>query len=165
MGGWLILCLSHIWCQAITQTTAGPHLADIFTAFSFILIQMFNCFFGFNVLWVIIGTSYGVMLNQRWHSSTLVQGMAWWRQVTSHYLSQCWPRSMSPYSTTRPQWVNKPKNRLIWFLTWNYDISCVEIFVSIMLCHLCHVMLLTSLNESWTRQSQKDEIWVITFLH
>ena len=37
--------------------------------------------------------------------STLVQVMAWCRQATSHYLSQCWPRSMSPYGITRPQWV------------------------------------------------------------
>ena len=41
--------------------------------------------------------------------STLVQVMAWSHQATSHYLSQCWPRSMSPYNVTRPQWV-KPKN-------------------------------------------------------
>ena len=32
--------------------------------------------------------------------------MAWWRQATSHYLSQYWPRSMSPYCTTRSQCVN-----------------------------------------------------------
>ena len=38
--------------------------------------------------------------------STSVQVMAWCRQATSHYLSQCWPRSMSPYGVTRPQWVN-----------------------------------------------------------
>ena len=38
--------------------------------------------------------------------STLVQVMAWYRQATSHYLSQCWPSSMSPYGVTRPQWVN-----------------------------------------------------------
>ena len=31
--------------------------------------------------------------------------MAWCRQATSHYLSQCWPRSLSPYGFTRPQWV------------------------------------------------------------
>ena len=37
--------------------------------------------------------------------STLVQVMAWCRQATSHYLSQCWPRSLSPYGVTRPQWV------------------------------------------------------------
>ena len=38
--------------------------------------------------------------------STLVQVMAWCRQATSHYLSQCWPWSMPPYGVTRPQWVN-----------------------------------------------------------
>ena len=38
--------------------------------------------------------------------STLVPVMAWCRQATSHYLSQCWPRSMPPCGITRPQWVN-----------------------------------------------------------
>ena len=38
--------------------------------------------------------------------SALAQVMAWCRQATSHYLSQCWPRSTSPYGVTRPQWVN-----------------------------------------------------------
>ena len=35
--------------------------------------------------------------------STLVQVMAWCRQAASHYLSQCCPRSLSPYGVTRPQ--------------------------------------------------------------
>ena len=39
--------------------------------------------------------------------STLVQVMAWCRQATSHYLSQCWPKSLSPYGVTRPQWVKE----------------------------------------------------------
>ena len=38
--------------------------------------------------------------------STLVQVMAWCHQTTSHYLSQCWPRSLWPYGVTRPQWFN-----------------------------------------------------------
>ena len=37
--------------------------------------------------------------------STLVQVMAWCRQATSHYLSQCWLSSLSPYGIARPQWV------------------------------------------------------------
>ena len=37
--------------------------------------------------------------------STLVQVMAWCRQATSHYLNQCWPRSVSPYGVIKPQWV------------------------------------------------------------
>ena len=36
----------------------------------------------------------------------LVQVMAWCHQASSHYLSQCWPRSMSSYGITRTQWVN-----------------------------------------------------------
>ena len=32
--------------------------------------------------------------------------MVWCHQSTSHYLNQFWPRFMSPYYTTRPQWVN-----------------------------------------------------------
>ena len=38
--------------------------------------------------------------------STLVRVMAWCRQATSHYLSQCWPSSTSPYGVTKPQWAN-----------------------------------------------------------
>ena len=37
--------------------------------------------------------------------STLVQVMAWGCQATSHYLSQCWPRSLLPHGITRWQWV------------------------------------------------------------
>ena len=49
--------------------------------------------------------------------STLVQVMAWCHQATSHYLSQCWPRSLSPYGVTRPQWVNSLcLNDAIWWL-------------------------------------------------
>ena len=39
------------------------------------------------------------------YQSTLVKVMAWCRQATSHYLSQCWSRSLSPYDVARPQWV------------------------------------------------------------
>ena len=45
-----------------------------------------------------------------WHltddKSKLVQVMAWCRQATRHYLSQCWPRSLSLYGVPRPQCVN-----------------------------------------------------------
>ena len=56
-------------------------------------------------------TSYDNAL--RWMSwdlsedkSTLVQVMAWCCQAASHYLSQCWPRSVSLFGITRAQWVN-----------------------------------------------------------
>ena len=36
---------------------------------------------------------------------TLVRAMAWFRQATSRYLNQYWPRAVSPYGVTRPQCV------------------------------------------------------------
>ena len=66
----------------------------------------------FQKISVIDGWGISCELALRWMSlnltddkSKLVQVMAWCRQATSHYLSQCWPRSLSPYGVTRPQWV------------------------------------------------------------
>ena len=44
----------------------------------------------------------GSMSQNTFDKSTFVQVMVWCRQATSHYLNQCWPRSMSPYGVTRP---------------------------------------------------------------
>ena len=41
-----------------------------------------------------------------WWQVNMVQVMAWCRQATSHYLSQCWLSSVSPYDVARPQWFN-----------------------------------------------------------
>ena len=53
--------------------------------------------------------------------STLVQVMAWCRQATSHYLSQCWLRSLSPYGITRPQWVKTGANQIISWMSICYS--------------------------------------------
>ena len=45
--------------------------------------------------------------------STLVQVMTWRRQATSHYLSQFWLSSLSPYGVARPQRVNINHNNLL----------------------------------------------------
>ena len=63
--------------------------------------------------------------------STLIQAMAWCRQATSHYLSQCWPRSVSPYGIIRPQWVNPMWQRvcivhLVNFMWWNAVLNQLE---------------------------------------
>ena len=52
--------------------------------------------------------------------STLVQVMAWCRQTTSHYLSQCWPRSLLPYDIIQLQWFNslRPQQKG-WYFTDN----------------------------------------------
>ena len=54
-----------------------------------------------------LGTCYEITFKWMPHSltnkkSTLVQVMAWCHQATSHNLSQCWLRSMSPYGVTKP---------------------------------------------------------------
>ena len=66
----------------------------------------------FQIISVIDGWGISCEHALRWMSlnltddkSTLVQVMAWCHQATSHYLSQCWPRSLSPNGVTRPQWV------------------------------------------------------------
>ena len=65
-------------------------------------------------IWIIVIDGWGISceIAPIWMSldftddqSTLVQVMAWCRQATSHYLSQCWPRSKSPYGVSRLQWV------------------------------------------------------------
>ena len=67
----------------------------------------------FQLKLVIDGCGISCEIVLRWKSmelpddkSALVQVKAWCRQATSHYLSQCWPRSILPYGVTRPQWVN-----------------------------------------------------------
>ena len=64
--------------------------------------------------------------------STLVQVMAWCRQATSHYLSQCWPRYLSSYGMTRPQWVNsvtpEQNGRKLQIRTANITFSWIEFF-------------------------------------
>ena len=66
----------------------------------------------FTLMFSIYGWVISFQIAHRWLSqdftddkSTLVQVMAWYRQAKSHYLSQCCPRSLSPYGVTRPQWV------------------------------------------------------------
>ena len=68
----------------------------------------------FKLILMIGGWSIFCKIALRWMSvgftddkSTLVQVMAWCRQATSPYLSQCWPRTMSPYGITSPQWVKR----------------------------------------------------------
>ena len=43
------------------------------------------------------------LTNDKW---ALFQAVAWCRQATSHFMNQCWPKSMSPYGVTKPRWYN-----------------------------------------------------------
>ena len=68
----------------------------------------------------------------------LILVLAWCRQATSHYLSQCWPdlpRPMSPCGVTRPQWVNKsfnghasrPANVDVTILVFWHKVKCQQL--------------------------------------
>ena len=77
----------------------------------------------FKIILVIDGWGISCEFALRWMSlnltadkPTLLQVMAWCCQATSHYLSQCWPRSLSPYGITRPQWVNYRN----WYQYWGH---------------------------------------------
>ena len=72
--------------------------------------------------------------------STLVLVMTWCRQATSHYLSQCWPSSMSPIDITRPQWVN-----LLWLSDWHWRAGST--LVQVMAC--CQTPPSHCLNQCW----------------
>ena len=54
--------------------------------------------------------------------STLVQVTAWCYQAASHYLSQCWPRCVSLYGVTRPQWVKRFK--ILKLLKLHFCVKC-----------------------------------------
>ena len=103
-------------------TQKGWYHADFFV--ERLINQLVNSLapgrFQFIFRWVILklilmnggwGISYQIAL--RWmpldltdDNSTLVQVMACCYQATSYYLSQCWPRYMSPNGINRPQWDN-----------------------------------------------------------
>ena len=121
-GRWLILCLRQHTLGKINSLAPGKFERN----FRHVI---------FKQILVIDGWGVSCEIAQIWMSldftddqSTLVQVMAWCRQATSHYLSQCWPRFLSPYGVTRPQWVNSLTpgrwvilaiNWWLWYLLWN----------------------------------------------
>ena len=71
--------------------------------------------------WWVINCLQVIVTGPHW--SWLMTCPHWYRwmvrsgQATSHYLSQYWPSSLSPYHVTRPQWFNTLKaSAVIWCL-------------------------------------------------
>ena len=62
--------------------------------------------------------------------TSLVQVMAWCRQATSHYMSQCRPKSISPCGVTRPQRVNTMSIRSCHYTAFLQDISDMHMTVT-----------------------------------
>ena len=91
---------------------AGPFFFFFFNSLAPGKFELYFRYLIFQIISVIDGWGISCELALRWMSldltddqSTLVQVMAWCRQANTHYLSQCWPRSLSAYSVIRPQWV------------------------------------------------------------
>ena len=85
--------------------------------------------------------------------STLFQVMAWCRQAPSHYLSQCWPRSLPPYSVTRPNWVNAQ----CWCI-WLPEDGCYDL-----LLWLCSLML--RISTCWCGQESPVMVVTVNYSH
>ena len=89
------------------------------------------------------------------NQSTLVQVMAWCRQAPSHYLNQCWPRSLPPYSITWPQW-----EKLLFFSPLGIDLILNHF-------HIWHVLMQLSCSDTsqiWTRYLIGNSNWCLRIL-
>ena len=91
---------SQSWCRLVNSLAHGGFQFN-FSRWVIFKLILLNC--GWGISYEIALT--WMPLNFTDHMSTLVQVMAWCHQAPSHYLNQCWPRSPTPYSVTRPQWV------------------------------------------------------------
>ena len=72
--------------------------------FRWVIFQLILVIYGWDISHEII--LKWLSLDPTDDNSTMDQVMAWCRQETSHYRSQCWPSSMSQYGVNRPQWLN-----------------------------------------------------------
>ena len=104
--------------------------------------------------------------------STLVQVMDWCRQATSHYLNRCWPRPMSPYGFTRPQWVKWISEQVTshhlnqW---WSSLLMCTFLFQCGVLWDMeqvhCGICETASLNKTSNQVTQTIDFPYITQSH
>ena len=109
--GWTLISFYLCWCSVINSLAPGKlKWNKRYVIFKLILVIDG---WGISSEIVVIWMSLDFIDDQ----STLVQVMAWCCQTTSHYLNQCWPRFLSPYGVTRPQWVNQKAHSIS--ITWN----------------------------------------------
>ena len=95
------------------QDSGGPHVGPmnfLVSGLSFLTHWALKDVVNSNTCPIKFMSTYEIVfrwmpLNTFDDKTTLVQLMVWCNQVPSHYLNQCWPRSMLPYSITRPQLI------------------------------------------------------------
>ena len=119
-SGWWFEMLQHLFditvmIGVMNFSLSSGKISTTWCPFNSLAPGKFEWNFRYLILQIISVTDCRVIsceLALRWmpldftdDKSILVQVMAWCHQATSHYLSQCWPRSLSPYGVIRPQWV------------------------------------------------------------
>ena len=123
---WIHICVSFLKIKMVMVVVLKSILklekkmySSIHRSFRLVINSLAPGRFKVNIRWVnfkliLVVNGWGIScetaficisLDHIYGKSTLVQVMAWCRQATSHYLSQCWLRYQSPYGVTRPQWV------------------------------------------------------------
>ena len=110
---------SNTWCMELNSLAPGKFEWN----FRYIIFKRISVIDGWGISCEIalIWMSLDCMDDQ----STLVQVMALCHQATSHCLSQCWLRSLSPYRVTRPQWVNIKKCYTLHIMTTSQNKQAV----------------------------------------
>ena len=110
--------LAYLWWHQVGRVTYTYNLSvltfsAIVPAMDTPVLMIYEPLFriwDFSVSWICIIPDTPCINIIAWHAtmSTLDQVMAWCHQAPSHYLSQRWPRCMSPYGVTTPQCVDVP---------------------------------------------------------
>ena len=88
----------HLSHDTIRPRQNGRHFVDDILQCSFFFCENILILLRFHLN---LFPRVQLTIKQHWFGLWLGTG-----QATSHYLSQCYPRSLSPYGGTRPEWVN-----------------------------------------------------------
>ena len=111
--------------------------------------------------------------------SALAQVMTWCRQTQSRYLSQCWPKSMSPYDVNEIQWFNNlfiiismhlagaslPVCNLVMWRLFSVLLKAYRTSFTLMLYfYLKFVFLFTTMSSNCALYVRNDEIKVRNYI-
>ena len=92
--------------------------------------------------------------------------MAWCHQATSHYLSQCWPRSMSPNGNTTLQYVkgNYSRVNVLELPRWEVKIALGNGLVLVRINIICIIHFSIVLLHAISEVELSATIYVFLFL-
>ena len=93
--------------------------------------MMWICRKFFEYFWLIFEYIWSIyflnVISQHCNIGSRLQVKAWCCQAASHYLNQCWPRSMLLYGATGPQWVKQQQQCFFVFVEHLNTLCCINI--------------------------------------